>query len=189
MADFLKKIQGGLTNTKERAKVMSESVKESSETAISLSKAKSEKKNLLAEKEKKLCFLGMNVYRLYQENKVFHEEMEDDITLLKEIDNRLDELEEQIVLLSGLCSCGAKPAKDALFCPNCGKRLKNIVICGCGAELSPDVKFCVKCGAPVPSFEKQEEQPKSITEIKNCICGAEIHAGQTMCMECGRLVE
>ena len=189
MADFFKKIQGGISNTKERAKVMTESVKESSETAISLGKAKNEKRNLLAEKEKKLCFLGMNVYRLYQENKISHEEIEDDIVMLKEIDDKLDQIEEQIGQLSGLCSCGAKPAKDAVFCTNCGKRLKDIVICSCGAELSPDVKFCVKCGSPVATQEKQEGQIQNAMPVKHCICGAEIYGEQTMCMECGRLVE
>jgi Double zinc ribbon len=49
------------------------------------------------------------------------------------------------------CSvCGPRPEADAVFCSNCGQRLREGGPCAdCGAPLTAGSRFCAQCGAGV----------------------------------------
>lgn len=192
MAGMLEKIQGGLSGTLEKAKNLTSNLTVGASDELSLSGAKNQKKSLLQEKQKYLCYLGMAAYSLHREGKIENEELASDFEQLLEIDNRLDELEKTIEKLESMkrpkniCECGTKLTKNDQFCPNCGKKVKDVILCKCGKELAPDIKFCNYCGADVAKLLQNDEEPE---EEKICMCGAKILAGQIMCMECGRMVE
>lgn len=192
MAGMFEKLQGGLSGTFEKAKSFTNNFSAPQTEELSMSGAKSQKKNLLQEKQKILCYLGMAAYNLYREGKLAHEALEEDLSKLTEIDDRLDELEKTIEKLESMkrpkniCECGTKLSKNDQFCPNCGKKVKDVILCKCGKELSADTKFCNQCGADVSKLLQGEND---IEEEKICVCGAKITSGQIMCMECGRMVE
>lgn len=192
MAGMFGKIQGGISGTLGKAKNLRSGFTGDAGNEMSIGRAKNEKKSLLQDKQKYLCYLGMAVYGLYREGKLENEELESDLTKLLEIDNRLDELDqiveelEKMKRAKNICECGAKLSKNDQFCPNCGRKVKEVILCRCGAELSPDTKFCNHCGADVSKLLHQENEAE---EEKTCLCGAKIMAGQIMCMECGRMVE
>lgn len=187
----LGKIQGGLSNTLEKAKELAENFTPQEKEEMSLGSAKKQRNNLMQDKQKYLCYLGMAAYNLYRDGKLNHEELQEDFEKLQEIDNRLDELDKSIEKLESMkrpkniCECGAKLSKNDQFCPNCGKKVKNVIICKCGAELMPNAKFCNCCGAEVSTLEINEPS----APLKTCICGAKVSENQVMCMECGRIVE
>lgn len=189
------KIQGGISGTLEKAKGLTNSLAASPTDEMSLSGAKNQRKNLMQEKQKYLCYMGMGAYALYGERKIEHEELEEDYKKLCEIDGQLDEIDKMIEKLENakrsknLCECGTKLSKNEQFYPNCGKRVKNVLVCKCGAELSPDMKYCGRCGAEAAGQNQQEETVLSKEVWKICICGARVPEGQAMCMECGRIVE
>lgn len=187
----LGKIQGGLSNTLEKAKELADNFTPQEKEEISLGSTKNQRNDLMQDKQKYLCYLGMAAYNLYRDGKLNHEELQGDFQKLEEIDNRLDELDKAIEKLESMkrpkniCECGAKLSKKDQFCPNCGKKIKNVIICKCGAELMPNTKFCNCCGADVSTLENDEPSAPQ----KTCICGAKVSEGQVMCMECGRIVE
>lgn len=187
------KLQGGINETLEKAKVLAEGLNPQEKEKMGLGNAKNQKNVLMQNKQKYLCYLGLAAYNLHKEGKLEHEELQGDFSKLKEIDDGLDELEKVIERLErikrpkNVCECGTKLSKNDQFCPTCGKKVKNMIICKCGAELSSDAKFCNKCGADVSEITSNNEK-KSILQ-KTCICGAKIPSGQIMCMECGRIVE
>lgn len=192
MAGMFEKLQGGLSGTLEKAKSFTNNFSVPQNEELSMGGAKSQKKNLLQEKQKILCYLGMAAYNLYREGKLEHDALEEDLTKLTEIDDRLDELDKIIEKLESMkrpkniCECGTKLSKNDQFCPNCGKKVKDVILCKCGKELSADTKFCNQCGADVSKLLQAENDSE---EEKNCVCGAKIMSGQIMCMECGRMVE
>lgn len=192
MAGMFEKLQEGISGTFEKAKNMAGNLATGTSDELSLSGAKNQKKSLLQEKQKYLCYLGMATYNLHREGKLENEELASDFEQLREIDGKLDELEniiekqESMKRPKNICECGAKITKKDQFCPNCGKKVKDTILCTCGKELSQDMKFCNYCGMDIAKLLQNEEV---IEEEKVCICGTKILTGQIMCMECGRMVE
>ncbi len=191
------KIQGGISDTLEKAKGLAENLAENltgqEKEEMSLGSVKNQRNAVMQEKQKYLCYLGMAAYNLHREGKLEQEELKNDFGKLIEIDSKLDELEKLIEKLENskrpknVCECGAKLSKSDQFCPNCGKKVKSTIICKCGAELPADVRFCNHCGADVSLLEKGESEASAAWKV--CICGAKVPEGQIMCMECGRIVE
>lgn len=187
MAGVFEKLQNGFNGTLGKAQTFTTE----SNNKISIGEAKTQRKNLLQEKNDLLSSLGWQTYKLHQEGKLeTHEELEYDLSQLSEIDCKLDELkeiiekQEKMKRPKNICECGTKLSKNDQFCPNCGKRAKDVIICKCGKELAPDTKFCNFCGTDVSTLPQNGNE-----EEKTCICGATIMAGQIMCMECGRSAE
>ena len=157
-------IQGGISETLEKAKGLAGNHLPGPAEEISLSAARSQRKALMQEKQKYLCYMGMAAYQLYREGKIEHEELTADYEKLCEIDGRIDDMDQAI-----------EKQQNA-------KRPKNI--CECGARLSRGDQFCPQCGKRV-----KEEAETAKENFKICICGARVPEGQAMCMECGRMVE
>ena len=74
------------------------------------------------------------------------------------------------------CSCGAKVADNAKFCPQCGGKKPEPVadwVCSCGKTVSGSAKFCPECGGKK-------------AEAKACPkCGATVAPNAKFCPECG----
>lgn len=186
------KIQGGISGTFEKAKELTGNLTPAATEEVSLSGAKNQRKILMQEKQKYLCYMGMAAFSLIRDKKIEHEELEKDYEQLCDIDGQLDAMDQTIERLENarhaknICECGAKLSKNDVFCPNCGKKIKEVIICKCGAEISSGMKYCGSCGAEVTDRQK-ETAPAEVW--KTCICGAKVPEGQAMCMECGRIVE
>ncbi|MDD3999313.1 MAG: zinc ribbon domain-containing protein [Bacilli bacterium] len=65
------------------------------------------------------------------------------------IDGTKDEVADFAAKIKGVehitCpNCGDKNDSDALYCDNCGRKLK--INCGCGTINEADSKYCKKCG-------------------------------------------
>lgn len=187
------KIQDGINGTLEKAKGLAENWTGQEKDEMSLGSAKNQRNTMIQNKQKYLCYLGMAAYNLHREGKLDHEELQNDFNQLIEIDSRLDELDKTIEKLEStkqlknICECGAKLTKKDQFCPNCGRKVKDVILCKCGAELPADVKFCNHCGADVSTLEGNGNAAPVVW--KTCICGAKVPDGQIMCMECGRVVD
>jgi hypothetical protein len=58
------------------------------------------------------------------------------------------------------CECGTALAKDAKFCPQCGKpAMAKARACKCGTTLAKDHKFCAQCGAQAPGAAEKGKVP------------------------------
>ena len=71
--------------------------------------------------------------------------------------------------------CGAKIAKNAKFCNECGASQHSLCP-KCGAVVGKS-KFCPECGE------------KLVSEEKVCECGAKLKKGAKFCPECGKKVD
>lgn len=71
--------------------------------------------------------------------------------------------------------CGAKIAKNAKFCNECGASQQSLCP-KCGAVVGKS-KFCPECGE------------KLVSEEKVCECGAKLKKGAKFCPECGKKVD
>ena len=83
---------------------------------------------------------------------------------------------EKVEEKSSCVKCGAKIAKNAKFCPECGASQQNLCP-ECGAEVG-NAKFCPECGAKLKAKEE-----------KVCECGAKLKVGAKFCPECGKKVD
>lgn len=83
---------------------------------------------------------------------------------------------EKPEIKSSCVKCGAKIAKNAKFCPECGASQQNLCA-KCGAEVG-NAKFCPECGAKINTKEE-----------KVCECGTKLKAGAKFCPECGKKVD
>lgn len=187
------KVQDGLNGTFEKAKGFAENITGQEKEKMSLGGAKTQRNVMMQNKQKYLCYLGMATYNLYREGKLEQEELQNDFDKIKEIDDILDELDKTIEKLErmkqakNICECGTKLSKKDQFCPNCGKKVKNVILCKCGAELPADTKFCNRCGTDVSTLEENVSETHMVW--KTCVCGSKVPEGQAMCMECGRMVK
>ena len=95
--------------------------------------------------------------------------------LMKGIDNKIKEKEEEILRLSD-------KVKESIL------RLKTIPPCECGTELYEGIKFCYECGKKVVENVKEEGQTEENKSAagRPCIqCGKQLPEDLSFCTHCG----
>jgi len=123
--------------------------------------------------------LGTIVYTNISQGFLEEKKVKEMCDLLKGIDNKIKEKEEEILKIS-------EEIKESIL------RLKLIPACDCGTELYEGIKFCFECGKKVlqnVNGEGEKEEEKDAT-FKACIqCGKHLPKDLSFCDDCGIYTE
>lgn len=133
--------------------------------------------------------IGQQYYAMHQTNP--EGEQAAFVQAVNEAQARIEAMQDQIDLLSGLVkcpACGAKIPGESMFCTGCGNRLipeppapEGKVCANCGTTVVEGQNFCFHCGAKVET--PVEEEAPAANKCANC--GGELLEGAAFCVQCG----
>lgn len=118
---------------------------------------------------------------------------------IRRINAAREDAQAQITLLQSAkrCEgCGVRVPQDALFCPNCGRRIlkpseaeaeRNSHLCPqCGAAVEEGALFCTRCGY---RLDTREEEQSAVTGMEDTAEITDEEIAELICPECGAHLE
>lgn len=135
--------------------------------------------------------IGQQYYAMHQADP--EGELAPWVQAINDAQARINAMQDQIDLLSGLVkcpACGAKIPAESVFCTGCGNRLipeppapEGMVCANCGTAVAEGQNFCFNCGAKIEAPAPVQEEAPAVNKCANC--GGELLEGAAFCVQCG----